>query len=54
MASAEAREHTALIEWFGYNNVCIVFDTPPSTYVCPMYWFVVGYLAVRFAVEDTE
>eukprot|EP01043_Picozoa_sp_COSAG02_P069881 COSAG02_NODE_12159_length_1588_cov_2.109543_1_plen_212_part_01 len=53
---SEARFHkedTALVQWFGYNNVCIVFDSPPSTYVCPIFWFAVGYLAVRFAYEDT-
>ena len=47
------KETTALVKWFGYNNVCIVFDSPPSTYVCPIFWFAVGYLAVRFAHEDT-
>lgn len=54
-AFSEARFHkesTALVQWFGYNNVCIVFDSPPSTYVCPIFWFAVGYLAVRFAHED--
>jgi hypothetical protein len=25
--------HTPLIDWYGYNNICIVFDTKPSTYI---------------------
>jgi hypothetical protein len=43
---------TPLIKWFGYNSICIVFDTQPSTYVMPVFWFFVAYLIVRFAVED--
>jgi hypothetical protein len=46
--------HTPLIDWYGYNNICIVFDTKPSTYISPVYWFFVGYLLVRYAIEDTK
>jgi hypothetical protein len=46
--------HTPLMDWYGYNNICIVFDTKPSTYISPVYWFFVGYLLVRYAIEDTE
>jgi hypothetical protein len=46
--------HTPLIDWYGYNNICIVFDTKPSTYIAPVYWFFVGYLLVRYAIEDTK
>jgi hypothetical protein len=46
--------HTPLIDWYGYNNICIVFDTKPSTYISPVYWFFVGYLLVRYAIEDTR
>lgn len=46
--------HTPLIDWYGYNNICIVFDTKPSTYIAPVYWFFVGYLLVRYAIEDTR
>ncbi len=28
-------EDNPLIAWYGYNNICLVFDTPPSTYVMP-------------------
>jgi len=46
--------HSPLISFYGYNNVCIFFDYPPSTYVCPVYWFFVSYLIGRYAVEDTK
>jgi hypothetical protein len=46
--------HSALIPFYGYNNVCVFFDYPPSTYVCPVYWFFVAYLVGRYAVEDTK
>jgi hypothetical protein len=46
--------HTPLISVYGYNNVCVVFDSPPSTYICPVYWFFVAYLIGRYAVEDTK
>ena len=45
---------TPLMAYYGYNNVCVVFDSPPSTYICPVYWFFVAYLIVRYAVEDTK
>lgn len=46
--------NTPIIRFWGYNNVCVVFDSPPSTYICPVYWFFIGYLLVRYAVEDTK
>ena len=27
-----------LMHVFGYNNICVYFDYPPSTYVLPMLW----------------
>lgn len=45
---------TPIMRFWGYNNVCVVFDSPPSTYICPVYWFFIGYLLVRYAVEDTK
>lgn len=47
-------DHNPIIDYWGYNNVCILFDTAPSTYVAPIFWFFVAYLIVRFAVEDTK
>jgi hypothetical protein len=46
--------NTPIMRFWGYNNVCVVFDSPPSTYICPVYWFFIGYLLVRYAVEDTK
>jgi hypothetical protein len=43
-----------LISFYGFNNVCVVFDSPPATYICPVYWFFVAYLIGRYAVEDTK
>ena len=47
-------ENNPIINYYGYNHVCILFDTAPSTYVTPIFWFFVAYLIVRFAVEDTK
>ena len=47
-------DQNPIIDYWGYNNVCILFDTPPSTYISPIFWFFVAYLIVRFAVEDTK
>ncbi len=47
-------EHNPINDFYGYNNVCILFDTAPSTYVSPIFWFFVAYLIVRYAVEDTK
>ena len=46
--------NTPIMRFWGYNNVCVVFDSPPATYICPVYWFFIGYLLVRYAVEDTK
>ncbi len=45
---------TPIMRFWGYNNICVVFDSPPSTYICPVYWFFIGYLLVRYAIEDTK
>ena len=42
-------EHTTLMEWYGYNNVCLVFDEPPAKYVMPTFWFFKEYFVVRYA-----
>jgi hypothetical protein len=45
---------TPLIDRFGYNSICIFFDTYPSNYISPVFWFFVAFLIVRFALEDTK
>jgi len=31
-------ENSLLTQIFGYNNICVYFDFPPSTYVLPIMW----------------
>ena len=33
-------ENSLLVQVFGYNNICVYFDHPPSTYVLPFLWAV--------------
>jgi len=33
-------QNTILMKVFGYNNICVYFDYPPSTYVLPWLWAV--------------
>jgi hypothetical protein len=40
-------DQTLLREVFGYNNICVYFDYPPSTYVLPFLW--AGTLVVLLA-----
>ncbi|MCJ8325322.1 MAG: hypothetical protein HRU29_15465 [Rhizobiales bacterium] len=47
-------ENNPITNWYGFNNICILFDSAPSTYISPVFWFFVAYLIVRFAVEDTK
>tara|TARA_R110002126_G_scaffold164211_3_gene312085 strand:- start:4896 stop:5705 length:810 start_codon:yes stop_codon:yes gene_type:complete len=47
-------ENNPINEQYGYNNICILFDSAPATYISPIFWFFVAYLIVRFAVEDTK
>jgi len=46
-------EATELMHWYGYNNVCVVFDDPPASYVCPVYWVMIAYFATRYCIADT-
>mmetsp|Transcript_19568 Transcript_19568/g.26860 ORF Transcript_19568/g.26860 Transcript_19568/m.26860 type:complete len:827 (+) Transcript_19568:134-2614(+) len=43
-----------LIQFYGYNNICIVFDTSPSTFVMPVCWFFTGFFLVCYAVADSK
>ena len=33
-------EHNPIMNRFGYNNICILFDSYPSTYVLPSIWSI--------------
>lgn len=46
-------ENSLLVQVFGYNNVCINFDHPPSTYVLPFMWaatlvLLLGYIVAHW------
>lgn len=37
-----------LLEAWGYNNVCVIFDLPPARYVAAVSWIAVTYCAVEY------
>jgi hypothetical protein len=50
---------TLLTEVFGYNNICVYFDSPPSTYILPLLWaitlvFLLAYLAAHWLQMKAE
>jgi len=47
------KSNTPLVTWYGYNNVCMFFDYPPSTYVMPTWWCIIACSLVLFAITDT-
>ena len=52
-------EETLLVEVFGYNNICVYFDFPPSTYVLPLLWAVtlvalLAYIAAHWLQMRAE
>ena len=47
-------EGTILQEWYGYNNVCLVFDSPPSKYSSPVFWFFTGWYFTTYSVLDLQ
>jgi cytochrome P450 len=47
-------EHTLLIDWYGYNNVCIYFDFYPARYVVCIYVWFIGYFGVNYCLEDIK
>jgi len=52
-------QHNLLTEVFGYNNICVYFDSPPSTYILPFLWavtlvFLLSYLAAHWLQLKSE
>jgi hypothetical protein len=47
-------QHTLLIEWYGYNNVCIYFDFVPARYVVCIYVWFMGFFGVNYCLEDIK
>lgn len=41
-------EHTLLTKVFGYNNICVYFDHPPSTFVLPFLWAITLVLLLAY------
>lgn len=41
-----------LIHHFGYNNICILFDTYPATYVLPTLWVINFLLLVSYIITS--
>jgi hypothetical protein len=41
-------EHTLLHQVFGYNNICVYFDYPPSNYVLPFLWAITLVLLLMY------
>lgn len=45
---------TPLVKWYGYNNICIIFDYPPATFVMPAYWVIISMCCLCFTVTDSR
>lgn len=45
-------DNTLLLEVFGYNNICIYFDFPPSTYILPLLWSVTLVFLLLYLVTN--
>ena len=41
-------QSTVLMEVFGYNNICVYFDHPPSTFILPWLWAVTLVLLLSY------
>jgi hypothetical protein len=39
-----------LMQVFGFNNICVYFDYPPSTYVLPFLWAITLVLMLQYMV----
>jgi len=47
-------DNTVLVRHYGYNDITVVFDYPPSIYVMPAYWLVTASGFLLYALEDTR
>ena len=43
-------EESLLVQVFGYNNICVYFDYPPSTYILPLLWAFTLVLLLTYIV----
>jgi hypothetical protein len=47
-------QHTILMEWYGYNNVCIYFDFVPARYVICIYVWFMAFFGVNYCIADMK
>jgi len=47
-------EKTALMSWYGYNNICKVFDFYPANFIMPAWFNIISMIACQFAIKDTK
>ena len=45
-------QNNPLMHMFGYNNICILFDSYPATYVLPSVWVISFLLLVSYIVTS--
>ena len=45
-------QNNPLMHMFGYNNICILFDTYPATYVLPSVWVISFLLLVSYIITS--
>ena len=45
-------QNNPLMHMFGYNNICILFDTYPATYVLPSIWVISFLLLVLYIITS--
>ena len=45
-------QNNPLMHMFGFNNICILFDTYPATYVLPSVWVISFLLLVSYIITS--
>jgi hypothetical protein len=45
-------QNNPLMHMFGYNNICILFDSYPATYVLPSVWVISFLLLVSYIITS--
>lgn len=46
--SGQDLENSLLVQVFGYNNICVYFDYPPSNYILPFLWAITLVLLLSY------
>ena len=45
-------ENSLLVQVFGYNNICVYFDYPPSNYLLPALWAITMVMLLMYIGAD--